>query len=82
VVREGRPGGRILEIGAGTINHLPLENDFESYDIVEAMEEAYRNSLDGEEPDRRACEDCVRIIWQWLVDWGMNVILPIRLPQP
>ena len=32
VVREGRPGGRILEIGAGTINHLPLEKDFESYD--------------------------------------------------
>jgi hypothetical protein len=44
VVREGRPGGRILEIGAGTINHLPLEKDFESYDIVEPMEEAYQGS--------------------------------------
>jgi hypothetical protein len=44
VVREGRPGGRILEIGAGTINHLPLEKDFESYDIVEPMEEPYQNS--------------------------------------
>jgi SAM-dependent methyltransferase len=44
VVREGRPGGRILEIGAGTINHLPLEKDFESYDIVEPMEAAYQDS--------------------------------------
>jgi SAM-dependent methyltransferase len=44
VVREGRPGGRLLEIGAGTINHLPLENDFESYDIVEPMQEAYQGS--------------------------------------
>jgi hypothetical protein len=43
---RGRPGGRLFEIGASTINHLPLEKDFESYDIVEPMEEAYQDSHD------------------------------------
>ena len=32
-------------------------------------------------PVRNPIAMLVRIIWQWLIDWGIKVILPIRLPQ-
>lgn len=35
---------RILEIGAGTLNHLQYEGHYQSYDIVEPYEKLYNNS--------------------------------------
>ena len=29
------PGRRIMELGAGTLNHLCYENDYKLYDIIE-----------------------------------------------
>lgn len=34
-------GGSILEIGAGTLNHIPFERDFKHYDIVEPFNDLY-----------------------------------------
>lgn len=39
-----RPGARILELGAGNLNHLPYESGYEIYDIVEPFKELYENS--------------------------------------
>lgn len=39
-----RPGGRILEIGAGTLNHVQYERDFERYDFVEPFRELWLHS--------------------------------------
>lgn len=39
-----KSGKRILEIGAGTLNHFPYEKDWEVYDIVEPMPYLYRGS--------------------------------------
>jgi hypothetical protein len=39
----GRCGKRILELGAGTLNHLPYESDYEAYDIVEPFSRLYQN---------------------------------------
>jgi hypothetical protein len=36
--------GSILEIGAGTLNHVPFENGRAPYDIVEPFEELWRDS--------------------------------------
>ena len=36
--------GNILEIGAGTLNHVKYEKNFNTYDIIEPFEKAYKNS--------------------------------------
>jgi hypothetical protein len=38
------PHKTTLEIGAGTLNHLPYEPDTASYDIIEPQKELYENS--------------------------------------
>ena len=43
VASRGKPGS-ILEIGAGTLNHVSFESSFPYYDIVEPFEELRRNS--------------------------------------
>lgn len=44
--RVGSPGraGRVLEVGAGTLNHLAYEPDASHYDVIEPMEGLYRDS--------------------------------------
>ncbi|HSQ80055.1 MAG TPA: methyltransferase domain-containing protein, partial [Casimicrobiaceae bacterium] len=37
-----QPGGPILELGAGTLNHLQFEPPGETYDVVEPFHELYR----------------------------------------
>jgi hypothetical protein len=37
----GRSGGPVLELGAGTLNHLPFETGAEPYDIVEPFRELF-----------------------------------------
>ncbi len=44
VAAAQRPGGTVLEIGAGTLNHLPYENAFARYDFVEPFEALWRES--------------------------------------
>lgn len=39
-----RPGEEILEIGAGTLNHLPYEEGAEAYDAIEPLDELWRTS--------------------------------------
>ncbi len=39
-----QPGARILDLGAGTLNHLPYEHGFACYDFVEPFEELWRGS--------------------------------------
>jgi hypothetical protein len=39
-----RPGATTLEVGAGTLNHLPYEPSSDPYDIVEPAEFLYRGS--------------------------------------
>lgn len=41
-----RPGQSTLEIGAGTLNHLPYEPELGPYDIVEPFRELYETSGD------------------------------------
>ena len=36
--------GNVLEIGAGTLNHIPYEPTAENYDIVEPMKALYANN--------------------------------------
>jgi hypothetical protein len=36
---------RILEIGAGTLNHVPFESQYSAYDIVEPCDSFYENSV-------------------------------------
>src|SRR5215467_12951504 len=36
-----RSGGRILELGAGTLNHVPYESAFTVYDFVEPFEDLW-----------------------------------------
>ncbi|ACS81718.1 methyltransferase domain-containing protein [Maridesulfovibrio salexigens] len=43
-IAELKTEGNILEIGAGTLNHIPYENNFTSYDIVEPYEGLYKGS--------------------------------------
>src|ERR1051326_2559119 len=43
-IAEGRAGGRILELGAGTLNHLPYEREFVVYDFVEPFTALWENS--------------------------------------
>jgi len=43
-VREDRTPRTTLEIGAGTLNHLPFEPDIGPYDIVEPFRELYEGS--------------------------------------
>ncbi len=43
-IAESKAEGSILEIGAGTLNHIPYENNFTSYDIVEPYEGLYKGS--------------------------------------
>jgi len=38
-----RPGQCVLEIGAGTLNHLPWERKWRDYDVVEPFSALYRN---------------------------------------
>ncbi|MCW5981741.1 MAG: methyltransferase domain-containing protein [Bryobacteraceae bacterium] len=40
-----KPGEHILEIGAGTLNHLPFEQSAGSYDAIEPMESLWRDSV-------------------------------------
>jgi SAM-dependent methyltransferase len=39
-----RPGARILELGAGTLNHLPYEPAAEVYDVIEPFHELWQDS--------------------------------------
>lgn len=39
-----KAGERLLEIGAGTLNHLPYEKSFLSYEVVEPFESLWQNS--------------------------------------
>ena len=43
-VRRSAGSAVTLEIGAGTLNHLPYELQTRVYDVVEPFEELYRNS--------------------------------------
>ncbi len=43
-IAESKIEGSILEIGAGTLNHIPYENVFTTYDIVEPYEKLYAKS--------------------------------------
>lgn len=45
-VSIGRNSGSILEVGAGTLNHLQYEVGFECYDIVEPFSELYQDKYD------------------------------------
>lgn len=38
------PKERILEVGAGTLNHIKFENNFKIYDVIEPMNFLYKNS--------------------------------------
>lgn len=40
------PKQRILEVGAGTLNHVKFETDYQSYDIIEPMPFLYKNSAE------------------------------------
>lgn len=40
----GRQGGHVLEIGGGTLNHVPYEAEAEVYDVVEPQVELYQRS--------------------------------------
>jgi hypothetical protein len=44
VAAAGRPGDSLLEIGAGTLNHLAYESGFARYDFVEPFEALWRES--------------------------------------
>ena len=44
VAADSGPDRRTLEIGAGTLNHLPYEPDVKLYDIVEPFESLYSSS--------------------------------------
>ena len=44
VAASRKSGSAILEIGAGTLNHLPFENDFAVYDVVEPLADLYEDS--------------------------------------
>lgn len=44
VAAAQQPGGRILEVGAGTLNHLAYERGFHRYDFVEPWEDLWRDS--------------------------------------
>jgi hypothetical protein len=43
VATAGR-GARVLEIGAGTLNHLPFEHEAECYEVVEPFHELWTDS--------------------------------------
>ena len=38
------PGKRLLEIGAGTLNHVKYERSYETYDIIEPFTDLYKES--------------------------------------
>ena len=37
-------GGKLLEIGAGTLNHVPFEKNLEAYDVIEPFKALYQSS--------------------------------------
>jgi|GEM_PF-260396 len=43
-VARGANGANVLEIGAGTLNHLPFEAEFETYDIIEPFRFLFEDS--------------------------------------
>ncbi len=43
IAAEQRPDERLLEIGAGTLNHLSWERQWRSYDVVEPFSDLYRD---------------------------------------
>ena len=44
IIARNTYGKRVLEIGAGTLNHLPYEPDVPGYDVVEPFEELWLDS--------------------------------------
>ncbi len=46
ILKRAIPAENILEIGAGTFNHLDYERNFKRYDVVEPFEQLYANSKD------------------------------------
>lgn len=44
VARLARPGSTILEIGAGTLNHIPYESPAQVYDVVEPFRALWQDS--------------------------------------
>jgi hypothetical protein len=43
-IAKRKTGGRILELGAGTLNHIPYEKGFNVYDFVEPFTELWSDS--------------------------------------
>jgi SAM-dependent methyltransferase len=43
-VAGGAPGGRLLELGAGTLNHVPYERNVAVYDAVEPWQSLWQDS--------------------------------------
>jgi hypothetical protein len=43
-ISERRPGERIMELGAGTLNHVPYEQGASVYDVVEPFQELLTSS--------------------------------------
>ncbi|MCE5310572.1 MAG: class I SAM-dependent methyltransferase [Acidobacteriales bacterium] len=44
VAARAQSGESILELGAGTLNHVPYESHYSRYDIVEPFEELWKDS--------------------------------------
>ena len=44
VAARGEAGGTILELGAGTLNHVPYESGWARYDVVEPFAELWQGS--------------------------------------
>jgi hypothetical protein len=43
---QGSAGQQVLEIGAGTLNHLKFERDLSGYDVIEPVELLYRDKAE------------------------------------
>jgi len=43
-VARGAPNGRLLEVGAGNLNHLPYHSGVKAYDAVEPFQELWEDS--------------------------------------
>ncbi len=46
VASRSAPGQRLLELGAGTLNHVPFERDFAVYDAIEPLAFMYEGTAE------------------------------------
>lgn len=44
MISKNHAGGKLLEIGSGTLNHIPYEKEYLSYDCIEPFKALYENS--------------------------------------